>query len=156
MIAAIVDMAVPGEHGRETPLFLPADAVECLADDFLASDHVVELVPAERRSIRTLGDEPVFTITEMLEVQARILERFQVGRSAGLGLVPPSLLAEALDSHSHLADEQQDLVRMFCASGHRVQCAIGRAGAGKTTTMRAAVAAWTAAGLPGPGRGREG
>ncbi|HKC83786.1 MAG TPA: AAA family ATPase, partial [bacterium] len=38
------------------------------------------------------------------------------------------------------------MVRAFCASGHRVQCAVGRAGAGKTTTMRAAVAAWTAAG----------
>lgn len=38
-------------------------------------------------------------------------------------------------------------MRRFCTSGDRVQCGIGRAGAGKTTTMRAAAAAWQAGGL---------
>jgi ATP-dependent exoDNAse (exonuclease V) alpha subunit len=34
----------------------------------------------------------------------------------------------------------------LCTSGHRIQCAIGRAGAGKTTTMAASRDAWQAAG----------
>ena len=37
-------------------------------------------------------------------------------------------------------------MRAFCTSGHRIQCAIGRAGAGKTTTMAAARDAWQTAG----------
>ncbi len=34
----------------------------------------------------------------------------------------------------------------WLTSGDRVQCAVGRAGTGKTTTMRVAAQAWTAAG----------
>ena len=45
-----------------------------------------------------------------------------------------------------LSDEQRDLVTAWCTSGHRVQAAVGRAGTGKTTAMRAAATAWTAAG----------
>ena len=45
-----------------------------------------------------------------------------------------------------LTDEQVALVRSWCTSGHRAQGAIGRAGTGKTTTMRAAGSAWPAAG----------
>ena len=37
-------------------------------------------------------------------------------------------------------------MRALCTSGHRIQCAIGRAGAGKTTTMAAACDAWQTAG----------
>ena len=53
---------------------------------------------------------------------------------------------EALDAHDRPHRRAAGLVAAFCTSGHRVQCAIGRAGAGKTTAMRAAAEAWTAAG----------
>ena len=45
-----------------------------------------------------------------------------------------------------LSDEQQRLVRAWCSSGHRVQTAVGRAGTGKTTTMKAAADVWHRAG----------
>jgi hypothetical protein len=45
-----------------------------------------------------------------------------------------------------LSVEQADLVRSWLTSGDRVQCAVGRAGTGKTTTMRIAARAWTEAG----------
>jgi flagellar biosynthesis GTPase FlhF len=60
--------------------------------------------------------------------------------------VNPDLLDTALDHHSHLVDEQRDLVRSWCSSGHRYQAAIGRAGAGKTTSVAAAAEAWQAMG----------
>ncbi len=145
VIAALVDLDAPNVT-RPQPLLLPADDIEQLADEFLACDLVVELLPDRERGIARFADEPVFTTTEMLDVQARVLQRFRAGRHAGIATVPAPLLAETLAAHGHLTAEQRDLVRAFCTSGHRVQCAIGRAGSGKTTAMRTAVAAWTASG----------
>ena len=45
-----------------------------------------------------------------------------------------------------LSEEQQQLVRAWCRSGHRVQVAVGRAGTGKTTTTRVAAEVWRHAG----------
>ncbi|HVB92038.1 MAG TPA: AAA family ATPase, partial [Acidimicrobiales bacterium] len=87
-----------------------------------------------------------FTTTEMLGVQERILARFRAGRSAGVAITSAGVLADSLAASPDLTTEQADLVVTFATSGHRAQCAIGRAGAGKTTAMRAAAAAWSAAG----------
>src|SRR5918996_1137363 len=68
------------------------------------------------------------------------------GPPRGAPLVPSPAINQALAGQPELTDEQRQLVRAFCTSGHRIQCAIGRAGAGKTTTMAAARYAWQAAG----------
>ncbi len=146
VLAGLIELAVPDASGAPQPVLLPADAVERLADEFLASDYVVELLGSESSPIAKLGDQPLFTTAEMLSVQARVLDRFRAGRAAGAAVVPAGTLDEALGAHDHLTAEQRGLVTAFCTSGHRTQCGIGRAGAGKTTAMRAAVAAWTAAG----------
>jgi conjugative relaxase-like TrwC/TraI family protein len=146
VVAAIVDMGVRVSGGRLQPLLLPAGEVEHLADAFLASDHVIELLPAPEDAIAGLGDQPLFTTAEMLAVQARILERFREGRSMGAATVPAAVVETALAEHGHLTAEQHHFVTSLCTSGDRVQCAIGRAGAGKTTAVRAAAAAWAAAG----------
>ena len=146
VVAAVVDMAVEDASGRQRPLLLTADSVERLADEFLASDRVVELLPEQRRSIAKLEDQAMFTTTGMLAVQARILEQLRAGRSSGTATVSGETLAEALGGNQHLSAEQRNLVASFCTSGDRIQCAVGRAGAGKTTAMRAAVEAWRAAG----------
>jgi hypothetical protein len=52
----------------------------------------------------------------------------------------------AFAHHDHLVDKQRDLVRAWCASGNRYQAAIGRAGAGKTTSVAAASEAWLSMG----------
>ena len=62
-------------------------------------------------------------------------------------MVSEETLGRVLLAAGRLTDEQHHLVRQLCTSGNRVQCAIGRAGAGKTTTMRAAAAAWEAEGF---------
>jgi hypothetical protein len=53
---------------------------------------------------------------------------------------------DTIVSADRLSVEQADLVRAWLTSGDRVQCAVGRAGTGKTTTMQAAAGAWTAGG----------
>lgn len=146
VIAAIVDMPLVGDGGRPEPILLPAAEVERLADAFLASDHVVELLPADGEGIVGLGDQPLFTTMEMLDLQSRILGRFHDGRSVGATTVPAGIVEAALAEHENLTAEQRQLVTIICTSGDRVQCAVGRAGAGKTTAIRAAAAAWTAAG----------
>lgn len=146
VIAALVDMDISHEGQPARPLLLPADDIEQLADEFLASDLVVELLPEEKREISALAAEPLFTTAEILSVQDTILQRCRAGRSAGAALVPTVPLEAAIATNEQLSHEQRALVRNFCTNGHRVQCAIGRAGSGKTTAMRAAAAAWTAAG----------
>ena len=147
VLAAINEVAIPLPSGEEGPLLLSADDLEALANDFLASDHVVELLPTEGQGIKSLADVPAFTTAEMLGVQARILDRWRAGRAVGSAQVGESQTAQRLGEHPELTDEQRELVAAFCTSGDRAQAGIGRAGAGKTTAMRAAADVWAAAGF---------
>jgi ATP-dependent exoDNAse (exonuclease V) alpha subunit len=87
-----------------------------------------------------------YTTREILAVQQCIVARYRRGLHSGAALVPSAVVDRVLARQSGLGDEQRDLVRALCTSGHRIQCAIGRAGAGKTTTMAAARDAWQAVG----------
>ena len=145
VIGALVDQPIPARDGPTQPLLLPADEVERLADEFLASGHVVQLEPTDLPDRSALARAQLFTTREILAVQGRILDRYRAGRSAGAATVPHDVIDDALEGTT-LTDEQGGLVRAFCSSGSRIQCAIGRAGAGKTTTMRAAADAWAATG----------
>ncbi|MGH2684793.1 MAG: ATP-dependent DNA helicase, partial [Actinomycetota bacterium] len=142
VLAAIVNHPIPSADGGDPqPVIVPAARLEQLADGFLASCHVEMVKPASR-------DEPArYSTREMLAVQDRIVARFHHGRHRGSAMAPPAAVTAALARHPQLTDEQQDLVRAFCTSGHRTHCAIGRPGAGKTTAMAAARDAWQAAGL---------
>lgn len=123
--------------GQDQPLLCGAARLEQLAEEFLASSHVLSLG----------GDEDeMFTTVEMLGVQDRIISRFTKGVHQGSSLVPPDALESAFDFHSHLSPEQRSLVTSWCTSGHRFQAAIGRAGAGKTTSVAAAAQAWESVG----------
>ena len=136
-IAAIANLGVPDPDGEAQPLLGGAAEVLDLTDAFLSSDRVVCLNDA---------DDPLFTTSEMLEVQNRITARFRAGRHEATHLVADHHLAAALAHHRHLTDEQRDLVQSWCQGGHRFQTAIGRAGTGKTTTVAACAEAWRAAG----------
>jgi conjugative relaxase-like TrwC/TraI family protein len=145
-VAALVDLPVPTGDGDTQPLLVPAEEIERLADDFLASDHVVPIEPADIAASSVLARTAIYTTREILEVQHRILDTYRNGQHTHAGAVPSEQLDAILRDDRRLTAEQRELVQAFCQSGHRVQCAIGRAGAGKTTTMRLAASAWTAAG----------
>ena len=134
VLAALVDLSVPHGDGEPQPLLVPAARLESLADGFLASRHVIAL---------TLGR---YSTREILAVQQRIVARYRHGLHRGAALVASPVIDQSLGRNPGLTDEQRDLVRALCTSGHRIQCAIGRAGAGKTTTMAAARDAWEGAG----------
>ncbi len=137
-LAALTNHPVPGEGDDDAqPLLCGARRLIEMTDEFLASSHVVAL---------TDSDEPLFSTAEMVEVQDRISERFTKGLHRGAHLFPDELLDAAVARHSHLTGEQRRLVTEWCQRGHRFQAAIGRAGAGKTTTVAACADAWTAAG----------
>lgn len=136
-LTALANHPVPTAHGDPQPLLVGAARLESMVDEFLASEHVVQL---------TMADEPLFTTAEMLSVQERIAARFAHGLHRGAHLVDDDTIATAITRHAHLTDEQQQLVHSWCGDGHRHQAAIGRAGAGKTTTVAACADAWTAAG----------
>ena len=137
-LAAMANHPVPATDGSGAePLLCGAGRLIELTDEFLASRHVVPLTEA---------DEPLFTTVEMLAAQDRVATRFTMGLHRGAHLVPDEHIDAALASHPQLTAEQRCLVTAWCQSGHRFQAAIGRAGAGKTTTVAACADAWTAAG----------
>jgi len=137
-LAAMVGHPVPTADDNEPqPLLCGASRLIGLTDQFLASRHVVALTDTE---------EPLFTTVEMLGVQDRITDRFTRGLHRGAHLVADAHIDAALNRHPHLTGEQRRLVTEWCQRGHRFQAAIGRAGAGKTTTVAACADAWTAAG----------
>jgi conjugative relaxase-like TrwC/TraI family protein len=137
-LAAMVGHPVPTiDDGESQPLLCGADRLLELTDQFLACRHVVA---------HTDTEEPLFTTIEMLGVQDRISTLFTKGLHYGAHLVTDAHVDAALDRHSHLTGEQRRLVTEWCQRGHRFQAAIGRAGAGKTTTVAACADAWTAAG----------
>lgn len=137
VITCLTNLAFPGPDGLPQPLVVGAAVVESLADDFLASSHALAIGSS---------DDGVWTTVEMLAVQRRIVGRYRQGRHQDHGLVSSSTLKAVLADHPHLTNEQRSLVEAWCCHGHQIDCAIGRAGAGKTTTVSAAVAAWRASG----------
>ncbi len=156
VLATLVDLPDPTANGLG-PIIVPAATLDELTDEFLTSDRVVNLAANSGQRdhlVREDGTkldvgglrEREYSTVEMLAVQARALANYQAGQQAGRGVVPAPLLAEALDGFPELAGEQRRLVEAVCTSGDAAQSAVGRPGTGKTYTVRAAVAAWQAAG----------
>jgi conjugative relaxase-like TrwC/TraI family protein len=141
VLANLVRLAIPASDDADLqPLVVGADRLEQLADGFISSPHVVQLTPGDDSSPSR------YTTREMLAVQDRIVARYQQGRHQGAAVVPLAVLDESLARHTSLTDEQRTLVSSFCTSGHRMQLAIGRPGAGKTTAMAVARDVWQTAG----------
>ncbi|MCB1283398.1 MAG: MobF family relaxase [Microthrixaceae bacterium] len=136
-LTALANHPVPMSHGPDQPLLVGGVRLESMVDEFLASEHVLRVTHAE---------EPLFTTVEMLGVQERIAARFTKGFHQGAHLVSDAHVGAALVKHAHLTAEQCDLVESWCGHGHRYQAAVGRAGAGKTTTVAACADAWAAGG----------
>ena len=137
-LAAMVNHPVPATEGDlPQPLLCGATRLIKLTEQFLSSPHVIAL---------TDTDEPLYTTVEMLSMQDHIAARFAKGLRRGAHLVSDHHVDAALDQHAHLTGEQRQLVTEWCQRGNRFQAAIGRAGAGKTTTVAACADAWTAAG----------
>src|SRR5439155_11421808 len=88
-----------------------------------------------------------YTTREMLAVEGRILHAAQIGRAAGVGRVTAETLDRAVTAErTPLGADQHDALQAITSQGRRIEAVIGPAGTGKTTMVRVAAAAWTAAG----------
>lgn len=143
VLSALCDIGINTNGSEAQPLLISASEAEHVADEFLASALVIQLTTPGAAP----GREELFTTTEILGVQQRIADRHREGIRSGAAVVTDEHLAATFEDHPTLSGEQRDLITAFATSGDRLQCGIGRAGAGKTTAMRAAAHAWHAAGF---------
>ena len=138
---------------------MSGDAIDALADDFLASPEIVRLQSSldgstrnviRRRDGRVVSVPPgaLYSTRAMLALEGRAVAAYRRGRDARAGVVPETVLRSvfARETFTHLSDEQQHFVRGLVSSGMTIQAGIGAAGTGKTTALEAAVTAWQEAG----------
>lgn len=111
------------------------DAILEAAEE-LACFPAVELLEPEHSP----GRPARFTTRELLDVEREALELAIRGQGAGTPQAP-------VEPHPSLSHEQQVLVRQACLRPDRVICAVGVAGAGKTTGLRVLASAYAEAGI---------
>ncbi len=86
-----------------------------------------------------------YTTRELLRLEAEMANRaIWLSQQSSHG-VRPTVLEATFGRHERLSEEQKTAIE-HVAGGERIAAVIGRAGAGKTTMMKAAREAWEAAG----------
>jgi conjugative relaxase-like TrwC/TraI family protein len=130
------------------------DQVLDLVEGFLTSPHVVSLRAGQtaaviRRDdgtvIPTGAEDACWTTLELLDLEAHMVTNAQARQDTGAGIA--TLVAvNAAVSERGLTDEQEQMVRSVCSSGHGIEIVEGVAGAGKTYALAAARQAWEASG----------
>lgn len=99
-------------------------------------------VPGLRRNNWTT--ESLYSTHDLLAVERRALN--QASTATAMVSCEPSHVDRVLAAQHFLADEQVQMVRQITTGTQGVQIVVGRAGAGKTTALAAAVPLWRAAG----------
>ena len=133
--------------------------IEGLADDLLASQAVVPLLPeaatptvgdvvrrADGRIVAAGSEELRYSTPELLALEAQVLDAARDGRNRGRGSVASATAAAVLASRPELTDEQTRMVNRLLTDGDAVAVVVGRAGTGKTYTLDAARQGWQADG----------
>ena len=118
--------------------------VEALTDQALGLEQAVE-VGRVQDGVTPRASDTRWATADLLALEARVLTVAQAGVTAGRALVPDDLVPGCA-TRTGLDPEQRDAVRRLTTGGAAVAVLIAPAGAGKTTTLGAAAAAWTAAG----------
>jgi Ti-type conjugative transfer relaxase TraA len=86
-----------------------------------------------------------YTTRELIRLEAEMSNRaIWLSQRSSHG-VQETVLQAVIERHSHLSDEQKSAIANM-AGEERITAVVGRAGAGKTTMMKAAREAWEAAG----------
>ena len=135
VLAAVADAVGPGLVDRVE--------LEALADYVLADERAVPVIG---------GAYPRWTSADILNAERTLTHAATRGLHAGTARVDEAVAAEAISAVETergitLSAEQRAVIKRLTTAGHAVDAVIGVAGAGKTTIMSAARAAWEAAGL---------
>ncbi|MGH3030606.1 MAG: MobF family relaxase [Gaiellaceae bacterium] len=141
---------------KQTTFTMP-ELVRGVAERFREGASVDEVLEAAAELARFPGVELLepehspgrparFTTRELLDVEREALELALAGRDAG---APRALTGQrASQADLGLSAEQRRLVREGCLSTDRILCAVGVAGAGKTTALRLLGDIFEEAGVP--------
>jgi conjugative relaxase-like TrwC/TraI family protein len=105
------------------------DAIEAAVEHVLARPVAVALDCLGR------GGEGLHTTRELLELEARLVETAAALHSGDHGTLDPSRAERILAGRAELSAEQRTAVRSLVSFGHGVDVVVGKAGAGKTTTL---------------------
>ena len=99
---------------------------------------------ADGESVFVEHGSVLFTTADILDAEERIVD---AARARGDHRLDPATVTREIERSSHtLNSGQAAIVRAFCLSGRIVQLGLAPAGAGKTTAMRTAAAAWQGCG----------
>ncbi len=112
----------------------------------ILQDPDVLRLEREAISLATGVREPAkYTTRELIGLEAAMAKQaVWLSRRSSHG-VRPKILDATFARHERLSDEQRSAIE-HVAGGERIAAVVGRAGAGKTTMMKAAREAWEAAG----------
>ena len=122
------------------PAGAPADWLEALANGFLA-ERATLLEPA----LPEHGRRAAYSTPDLLAVEARLLE---LAAERDVWTPPaPERVAQALEAHPQLGDDQRAAVRHLAAGDGRVRLLEAHAGRGKTAALRALADAHARAGV---------
>jgi Ti-type conjugative transfer relaxase TraA len=86
-----------------------------------------------------------YTTRELIRLEAQMAQQAIWLSQRSSHAIKPTLLSGVFSRHERLSDEQKTAIEHVTGS-ERIAAVIGRAGAGKTTMMKAAREAWEAAG----------
>ncbi len=122
-----------------------AGSLQRLLTRVLASPQCLRL-DVERVDLATGARVPQkLTTREMIRIESEMVNRARYLSRASSHGVREKVLAAVFERHDRLSDEQKTAIE-HVAGGARIAAVVGRAGAGKTTMMKAAREAWEAAG----------
>ena len=138
--AKVVERICAASAGRLTTVEILG-----LAEDFLASHHVVRLVPETPAGRRR---PPEWSTVAHRALEDHVLERLACLVDARAPALDADVVEAALAAEGRLGPDQAAAVRALCAAGPALRALIAPAGFGKTTALHAAAAACTASGRP--------
>jgi conjugative relaxase-like TrwC/TraI family protein len=111
---------------------------EQVVDEFLAGERVVRVL---------VGDRQRYTTPEMLACEERLLASAVERAAEDVAVAQADAVRAAVAESRSLGEDQAAMVRTLASDGQGVSIGVGRAGTGKTFTMKAARRAWELSGV---------
>ncbi|MGI8984457.1 MAG: MobF family relaxase [Acidimicrobiales bacterium] len=138
--AKVVERICAASAGR-----LTTDDILALAADFLASEHVIRLVPDANEARRR---PPQWSMVAHRQLENTVLDHLGTLVDTPVPAADPDLVEQALAAEGCLGPDQEAAVRALCGPGPALRSMISPGGYGKTTAVHAGAAAATSAGRP--------
>ncbi len=139
--AKVVERICAASAGR-----LTTEEILGLARDFLASEHVVRLVPETTSATRRRP--PEWSTAVHRDLENHVLDRLEHLVDSPSPRLDAGVVDAALAAEGRLGTDQVAAVRALCGPGPALRSLIAPGGFGKTTAVHAGASACTAAGRP--------